>query len=130
MEECGLPRWFVSGRSWTNMDISLHFERVVGSTRSMKMTNYYFPRKAFNFRRANNDRRFVGNRRREEMSRTATNSRTAKYISKYLQNDGGDSHTKGMTSQITCHKILSGGNEIVDQENSYTKLVAYQKLGW
>ena len=120
MEECGLPSWLVSHQSWSNMDASLRLQRIIGSTRSMKFVRY------FNIKSTpvqTTHTKVFNRKRRQRRPGRITNNGEQFY-------EGSNRNTNYISSQITCHKIVQSNGTSGNQSPTYTKLVAYQKVGW
>ena len=120
MDECGLPNWLVSRQSWSNMDTSLIIETIRGSTRSINMIAYYnrsIPSYATYQQRISNKRMGKG---RGAMKFNDING--------YF-NSRESIKPNAIKSRITCHKILQS-NITTNNHGAFTRLVAYQKLGW
>ena len=125
IEECGLPYWLVSRKTWSNMDNSLRINTIKGSTRGVNMI--VLNNKSNRSNSINQYWKARKNSRKE---------RIGKGNWKKLYNDRRQLDAKigrnevTIESQITCHTLLKKNDVLDSSELSSVKLIAYQKLGW
>ena len=125
IEECGLPHWLVSRKTWSNMDTSLRINTIKGSTRGVNMI--VLNNKSNRSNSINQYWKARKNSRKE---------RIGKGNWKKLYNDRRQLDAKigrnevTIESQITCHTLLKKNDVLDCPELSSVKLIAYQKLGW
>ena len=125
IEECGLPHWLVSRKTWSNMDTSLRINTIKGSTRGVNMI--VLNNKSNRSNSINQYWKARKNSRKE---------RIGKGNWKKLYNDRRQLDAKigrnevTIESQITCHTLLKKNDVLDSLELSTVKLIAYQKLGW
>lgn len=125
IEECGLPYWLVSRKTWSNMDNSLRINTIKGSTRGVNMI--VLNNKSNRSNSINQYWKARKNSRKE---------RIGKGNWKKLYNDRRQLDAKigrnevTIESQITCHTLLKKNDVLDSPELSSVKLIAYQKLGW
>ena len=121
MDECGLPNWLVSRQRWSNMDTSLTIETIRGSTRSINMIAYY--NKSIPFY-STYQHRSSTKRLGKDLASTKVNGANG-----YFDRKKSINPSAAIKSRITCHKILQS-NVATENRHGFTRLVAYQKLGW
>ena len=121
IEECGLPHWLVSRKTWSNMDSSLTIETIRGSTRGINMVVKY------NNSNPTHSIKEYWEARKRTKSKQATSE--WKKINDQNLNTNTSPQPNSIKSQVTCHTILAS-NTTNGKYPQFAKLIAYQKLGW
>ena len=125
IEECGLPYWLVSRKTWSNMDNSLRINTIKGSTRGVNMI--VLNNKSNRSNAINQNGKVRKNSRKERIGK----GNWKKFYNNRREYDAKSGMNEAaIESQITCHTLLKQNDVLDNQHQTSVKLIAYQKLGW
>ena len=125
IEECGLPYWLVSRKTWSNMDNSLRINTIKGSTRGVNMI--VLNNKS---NRSNSINQYWKTRKNSRKERIGKGNWKKLYNDRRQLDAKIGRNEVTIESQITCHTLLKKNDVLDSSELSSVKLIAYQKLGW
>ena len=125
IEECGLPHWLVSRKTWSNMDSSLKINTIKGSTRGVNMV--VLNNKS---NRSNAINQYWKTRKNSRKERIGKGNWKKLYNNRRQYDARTGMNEVAIESQITCHTLLKKNEALDSQYPSSVKLIAYQKLGW
>ena len=125
IEECGLPYWLVSRKTWSNMDNSLRINTIKGSTRGVNMI--VLNNKS---NRSNSINQYWKTRKNSRKERIGKGNWKKLYNDRRQLDAKIGRNEVTIESQITCHTLLKKNEALDSQYPSSVKLIAYQKLGW